>query len=65
MTGVHKIISLSLMAALLSLSGFLEAADAMDPIRRLLVSLITERLLLWAWECWLGMSASFGLPSEI
>lgn len=49
-TGVQKTIFLSLTAALLSFRPMREAADAMEPVSKLLVSLITESsLLLAAW----------------
>ena len=45
-TGVQKTIFLSFKITLLCLSGAFAAADDIDPVRRLLVSLMTESSLL-------------------
>jgi hypothetical protein len=47
-TGVQNIIFLSLITTLLGFRGTLDAADATDPTRRLLVSLITDS---WFESC--------------
>ena len=46
MTGVQKMIFLSLTAALLSFRLMRDAADATEPVRRLLVSLISDSSLI-------------------